>query len=94
MILPMVVRRRHIDGAAAWQMLLNFLKRRHGGEFLVVLVTSTLISGFDFRHGASCVCSMVTIALKRTVFKLWTWNRRTGGRIAALLKAPYYKAGA
>jgi len=42
-----------------------------------VLATSSgmLITGFNFQHGDSYWCSLVTIACKCSIAELWTWDR-------------------
>jgi len=60
-----------------------------------------LTGGFDFQRGMSYSYSLVTIALKGTVFELGAMDRhavgrtdgRTDRRIAALLPAPTAEQG-
>ena len=58
-----------------------------------------LTSGWTSSMGFLLVFySIITTALRCTVFELWVWDRptdgrRLDGRIAALVNAPYLRAG-
>ena len=48
-----------------------------------------LTDRFNFHHGISYWCSIVTICLKCTIFALGAWDRQRDRRITASLNAPY-----
>jgi len=54
-------------------------------------MVTTLTS--DFQREVSYQSCIVTLALKCTFSELGVWDRRTDGRTAALLNAPYVRRG-
>jgi len=46
----------------------------------VSVSTTSATNGFDFQHGDSYYCSIVTTPLNCTVVELAVWNKQTNGR--------------